>query len=161
MYKYPCYFDFEGTLLLLPLTAAQTGPESVAQSSFTSGENQKLYINGDHTQTVGKKAEVRPEASPAWKKLEPRPHLANQTGEASIALSKDGATLYVAQGLAFAPYTKNNSEYTARVSGSTNTWDDEYKPSVSPQSSALSSFGGMKTLMYSDALALSVLVSLL
>ncbi|KAG0337804.1 hypothetical protein BG000_004953 [Podila horticola] len=109
-------------LLLLPLiatalVAAQTGPESVAQSSFTSGENQKLYINGGRTQTVGKKAEDRPgffsldlstawsKATPAWKKLGPLPRLANQTGEASITLSKDGATLYVAQGLAFAPYT--------------------------------------------------------
>ncbi|KAG0010504.1 hypothetical protein BGZ81_002735 [Podila clonocystis] len=147
-------------LLFVPLTATQTGPESVAQSSFTSGENQKLCIKGDHTQTVGKKAKVRPEASLAWKKLESLPHLANKTGEASIAMSKDGATLYVAQGLA-APYTKNNSEHTATVNGSTNTWDDEYNPSVSPQPSALSSFGGMKTLMYSDALALSVLVSLL
>lgn len=109
-------------LLLFPLiatalVAAQTGPESVAQSSFTSGENQKLYINGGRTQTVGKKAEDRPgffsldlstawsKATPAWKKLGPLPRLANQTGEASITLSKDGATLYVAQGLAFAPYT--------------------------------------------------------
>ncbi|KAG0080875.1 hypothetical protein BGZ93_011130 [Podila epicladia] len=109
-------------VLLLPLiatalVAAQTGPESVARASFTSSEHQKLYINGGRTQTVGKKVEDRPgffsldlstawsKATPAWKKLDPLPRLANQTGEASITLSKDGATLYVAQGLAFLPYT--------------------------------------------------------
>lgn len=109
-------------LLLLPLiatalVAAQTGPESVTRASFTSGEKQKLYINGGRTQTVGKKAEGRPgffsldlstawsKATPAWKKLDPLPRLANQTGEANIVLSKDGATLYVSQGLNFLPYT--------------------------------------------------------
>ncbi|KAF9326127.1 hypothetical protein BG006_010419 [Podila minutissima] len=109
-------------LLLLPLiatalVAAQTCPESVVRASFTSSEHQKLYINGGRTQTVGKKAEDRsgffsldlsiawPKATPAWKKLDPLPRLTNQTGEASITLSKDGATLYVAQGLAFLPYT--------------------------------------------------------
>ncbi|KAF9371530.1 hypothetical protein CPB97_001902 [Podila verticillata] len=109
-------------LLLLPLiatalVAAQTGPESVTRASFTSGEKQKLYINGGRTQTVGKKVEGRPgffsldlstawsKATPAWKKLDPLPRLANQTGEANIVLSKDGATLYVSQGLNFLPYT--------------------------------------------------------
>jgi len=109
-------------LLLLPLIAtvlvgAQTGPKSITRPSFTSGENLKLYINGGRTQTVGKKAEELPgffsldlstawsKATPAWKKLDPLPRLANQTGEANIILSKDGATLYVSEGLNFLPYT--------------------------------------------------------
>ncbi|KAF9210516.1 hypothetical protein BGZ59_009346 [Podila verticillata] len=105
------------SLIATALVAAQTGPESVTRASFTSGENQKLYINGGHTQTVGMKAVERPgffsldlstawsKATPAWKTLDALPRISNQTGESNIILSKDGATLYVSKGLNFIPYT--------------------------------------------------------
>ncbi|KAF9375406.1 hypothetical protein CPC16_000740 [Podila verticillata] len=98
------------SLIATALVAAQTGPESVTRASFTSGENQKLYINGGHTQTVGMKAVERPgffsldlstawsKATPAWKTLDALPRPIRDTDSGKLygagACRIDNSTIY-------------------------------------------------------------------
>lgn len=106
-------------------------------------------------------------ASKAWTKLKDTPaafaygvcavsgdHLIVYGGYSEYTVSVNGSIVYREDGSANGTIAYNNAISILNLK--TNTWVDEYKPSSSAlQSSALSSFGGMKTLMYS-ALAFSV-----
>lgn len=85
-------------------------------------------------------------------------------GYSEYTASVNGSIVYREDGSANGTIAYNNAISILNLK--TNIWVDDYKPSAAPQSSApqssaLSVFGGMKALMYSSALALSVVVSLL
>lgn len=148
------YLAFDGTKIVL------AGGLKQAPSNSTSGAVQSDVYVFDIASKVWTKLPDAPVAFAYGVCAVSGEQLIVYGGYSEYTASVNDSIVYREDGSANGTIAYNNAISILNLK--TNTWVDEYKPSATaPQSSALSSFGSMKALMYSGALTLSVVVSLL
>lgn len=149
----PIHLAFDGTKIVL------AGGLKQASNSTSNAVQSDVYIF-DITTAAWTKLKDAPSAFAYGVCAVSGDHLIVYGGYSEYTASVNGSIVYREDGSANGTIAYNNA--ISILDLKTNTWVDEYKPSAAVlQSSALSVFGGMKTMMYSSALALSVVGSLL